>query len=293
MILPQAVLNGVIEGCTYVQLALSFVLIYRTTRFFHLAHAAAYTVGAYLFYGLVGAWKVPLLLAVPLAIAGAGALGCAMELAVYRPLRNRRASSLVLLLASLGLYVVLQNLVSLFFGDNTRTLREGTVREGMLILGARITGSQVANVCAALSFVVGVWWLLRYTRLGRTVRAVSTDPELAVVRGIPVESAILLVFSVGSALAGASAILMAYDVDLTPTMGFQPFLMGVVAAIIGGIDSIPGALFGGLFLGLALNLATLFLPTQWQDTIAFGVLILFLLFRPQGFLGTSLRRVTV
>ncbi|MCH7903481.1 MAG: branched-chain amino acid ABC transporter permease [Armatimonadetes bacterium] len=285
--------NGLSAGSAFALLALGFALIFQTTRFFHFAHGAVVTAGAYLtfLFAVILGW--PLWVAAVLAIILAGVLGVLMELGVFRPMRKKGATPFVLLLASLGLFVVIQNVISMIFGDGVKTLRSGVVQEGIPILGARITPIQIWTIAIAVILFVAVSLFLSRTRMGKAMRAVANDPELAYVSGIGSDRIILCTFFIGSCLAAVAAILIALDVDMTPTMGMNALLMGVVAVIIGGVGSVPGAALGGLLLGLARSFGVWQINSAWQDAIAFGILLLFLLFRPQGFFGKPLRKAQV
>lgn len=288
----QLIANGVIAGSIYALVALGFGLIYSTTRFFHFAHAAIFTTGAYLAYS---GWLLgfSLTVAIPLAIGGAAILGALLEVGVYRPLRRNGASSLILLLASLGLLIVIQNAISLIFGDDTKTMRGNVVTEGLSVFGTRVTPIQISVITVSVLLLAVCWAFIEYSSKGKAMSAVANDPELSRIVGIDSDGVILLAFALGSALAAVAAILIALDTDMTPMMGFNALLMGVAAAIVGGIGSIPGSMLGGLLVGLAQHLGVWKLPTQWQDAIVFVILILFLLLRPQGFLGKPLRRAAV
>ena len=291
--LVQFLLNGVIAGSAYSLLALSFVLIYSLTRFFNFAHGAAYATGAYVVLALVGQAGVPLPLAVPMGMVGAGLLGLAVGRFVYLAGRRRGATRLVLMLVSLGLYVVFQNTVSLVFGDEVRSLRAPSIAEGLQVFGARITVTQLAIVSVAVVSFLGMSLVLRFTNWGRAVRAVASDAELASVSGIESNRVVLGAFAVGSALAGLAGVLAALDTDATPTMGMNALMMAVIAVIVGGIDSIAGAVLGGMLLGLAQHLGVWQIGSQWQDAIAFAILLFFLLVRPHGFLGRPAKEATV
>lgn len=291
-ILPQLVVNGLVAGAAYALMAVSFGLIYGSTRFFHFAHGAVYTVAAYGAYFAVVVLRLPMAVSATLAIALAASVGVLSEILVYRPLRRRGTGPASLLLASLGLFIVLQNSISWLFGDDTKVLRANT-SESLAVIGARITPIQIVIVATSLVACLAVWIAVRFTATGRAARAVADDAELCKVVGINVEQIVVVAFAAGSALAGIAAILVSLDTDLRPTMGFNALLMGVVAAIVGGIGSIPGALMGGLLLGMAQHLGVWKLSTEWQDAIAFCVLLIFLVFRPQGFFGLPLRRTAV
>lgn len=289
----QLCLNSLISAAVFCLVGVGFSLIYKTCRFFHFAHGAVFTAGAYSAF-LCKIWfGFPLRFSILLAIILSTLLGCLLELGVYRPLRRKGASPLILLLASLGIYILMQNTVSLVFGDDTKTVRSGVVHEGINVFGARITATQILTICVSFVLVVTVAALLRKTRIGKAMRAVANDAELARVSGIDSDRVVLWAFAIGSALAGVAGILVALDVDMTPTMGLNALMMGVIAVLIGGVGSIPGIAFGALLLGIAQHFGVWKISTQWQDAIAFVILLAFLLFRPQGFLGREVRKATV
>ena len=150
-----------------------------------------------------------------------------------------------------------------------------------------ITDIQILILVVSCLLSVALFWFIKYTKLGKAMRAVSDDPVAANVVGINPERIILSSFAIGSALAGAAGILISFETNIEPTMGFSAILKGIIASIIGGIGSIPGAVLGGFFLGLAENLGIWKISAGWKDCIAFVILIIFLLIRPWGFLGTK------
>jgi len=289
----QIVVNACVSAAVILLVGMGFGLVFATARFFHFAHGAMFTLGAYALFFLMTWCRLPTAPAFVLAVLLAAAMGCAIEFAVYRPLRTRGASPLVLLLASLGLYVVFQNVLAMTFGDETKSIRSSVVTEGISILGARITPVQVATVCTSAILAMALAMFLRRTKMGKAVRAVANDPELAKVSGIASDSVILAVFAIGSALAGVAGILVAMDVDMTPTMGMTPLMLGVVAVVIGGVDSIPGLALAAVLVGAAQQAGAWWIGSQWQDAIVFAVLLAFLLLRPRGFLGGRLRKASV
>ncbi|MCX5905465.1 MAG: branched-chain amino acid ABC transporter permease [Proteobacteria bacterium] len=292
-IVNQLFINSLIAASVYTLVAVSFYLIYSTTRFFHFAHAVVFTSGAYfayLFHILLG---LPLLIAAGLSAAACAGIGSLLETGIYRPLRKIGASSMILLLASLGIYIVLQNVISILFGDDTKSMRTGDVVEGLNIFGARITPIQITIILTSIILVTLVSLFLQKTRMGKAMRAVANDPELANISGIESNRVIAVTFIIGSALTGIAGILVALDVDMTPTMGMNALMMGVVAVIIGGVGSVPGAALGALLLALAQNFGVWKISSQWQDTIAFTILLVFLLFRPEGFLGKKVKKATI
>ncbi len=289
----QLVLNAIVSCSVTLLLGMGFALIFRTTRFFHFAHGAIFALGAYSLFLLKMWCGQPTPIALVLAVVLAATFGCMVELVVYRPLRTRGASPLVLLLASLGLYVVLQNALAMTFGDETKSIRSGVVTEGLSVLGARIMPVQLATICTSAVLVAALAVFLKCTKMGKAVRAVADDAELAKISGIASDRVILAVFAIGSALAGVAGILVAMDVDMTPTMGMTPLMLAVVAVVIGGVDSIPGLVLAAVLVGAVQQAGAWWIGSQWQDTIVFAVLLAFLLLRPRGFLGGRLRKASV
>lgn len=293
MIIVQLIVNGILAGANYALMALGFCLIFSTARFLPFSHVLPYTTAAYSLHVLAARLGLSLWIAAPFSILIAGSIGCLTELVVYRRLRSRGASSVISMLASLGLLVAFQSAVSVLFGDQTLVARGGLDISSYTLLGARVTSVQLSTLIATATLFLAVWWVSRHTRVGKMQRALASDSELAGAIGLP--SGIMYggVFAVGSGIAGVAGILAALDTDITPTMGFNPLLMGVVATIAGGVGSVQGALWGGLLVGLAQHLGVWKIPTLWQDAIGFLILILFLLVRPQGFFGKPLRRMAV
>lgn len=281
----QLVLNGIIVGGIYALIALGFAVIYRTVKFFHFAHGVVYAVGAYIAYSLIISLGINPVISFFLASALAGIVGVLIDRLVYRPLRKRKAPNLVFLIASFGVFIFIQNLLQLIYGAQILTIRTGPVKEGHHILGAVITNIQILILVVSCLLFVCLWLFFKKTKLGKAMRAVADDPLAASVVGINPERIILAAFAIGSALAGAAGILISLETNIEPTMGMNAILKGIIASIIGGIGSIPGAMFGGLFLGIAENLGIWKISAGWKDCIAFVILIVFLLVRPGGIMG--------
>lgn len=289
----QIIINIIISFSIYALVAISFALIYQTTRFFHFAHAVIFTAGAYFAFLFSQLLEWSLITSILFSFLAACSIGCMVEWLIYKPLRKKKSSAIVLLLASLGIYIVLQNLISVFFGDDTKSIRTWEVTEGLNVFGAYITPVQVVIVAGSLLLVLLVAGYLSLAKSGKAMRAVASDSELSKLSGIKSDRIILISFALGSALAGIAGILVALDVDMTPTMGMNMLLMGVVAMIIGGVGSIWGIVLGSLLIAAAQNLAVWYISSQWMDATAFVILLIFLLFRPQGFAGKKLRQSEV
>ena len=263
--LQQLLLNGLVAGAIYAMTALGFSIIYRTVKFFHFAHGVVYTLGAYVAYALVIQVGMPPILAFLLAATVGGVVGVGMDRLIYRPLRRHRAPNLVFLIASFGVFIFTQNLLQVLYGAQILTIRTGLVQEGRHLLGAVITDIQILIVLVSSLLFVGLWMFVRRTKLGKAMRAVADDRVGASVVGIDPERIILAAFAIGSALAGAAGMLLAYETNIEPTMGMNAILKGIIASIIGGIGSIPGAMVGGLFLGLAENIGIWKISAGWTS----------------------------
>ncbi|MEW6607723.1 MAG: branched-chain amino acid ABC transporter permease [bacterium] len=296
----QLFLNGIIAGSIYALIALGFTVIYRTVKFFHLAHGVVYTAGAYFAYTFLNSLThqpinslTILLLSFFLSICLSALLGISIDRLVYYPLRKQNASNLIFLIASFGVFIFLQNLIQLIYGAQILTIRTGPVKEGHHFIGAVITDIQITILVVSVILMILLWLFIQKTKLGKATRAVADDSIAANVVGINPERIILTSFAIGSTLAGAAGILISYETNIEPTMGFTAILKGIIASIIGGIGSIPGAVLGGFFLGLAENLGIWKIQAGWKDAIAFAILIIFLLVRPWGILGTKSVKETI
>ncbi|MBC8180528.1 branched-chain amino acid ABC transporter permease [candidate division KSB1 bacterium] len=289
----QLILNIVIQLSTFTLISFSFVIIFQTVRFFHIAHAITITISAYLTFLFSNQLYINLWFAIPLAIIGTVLIIIIGEVGVYKPLRKRETSSWKMLIASLGLYVILQNLVSLIWGDDTKSIRTWQVKVGHNIFGAYITDVQIITIVVGIVLFAATILFLQYTSLGKQIRAVSSNPELSNIFGISSDRIILWSFVIGSALAAIAGILIALDTDMTPTMGFHIFLYAVVAMIIGGVGSYKGLIGGALLLATAQHLSAYYIDSKWMDATAYVILILFLIWKPLGFSGKRLKKVEI
>ncbi|HZX58364.1 MAG TPA: branched-chain amino acid ABC transporter permease [Mucilaginibacter sp.] len=289
----QIIINIIISTFLYLLVASSFSLAYYPTKFFHLAHAATITFGAYFTFFFINKLSIPFAFSVLLAITAVTLLGMLCEIIVYRPMRKKNATLLAYLIASIGLYVILQNCISVFFGDDTKIINQTQVVVGHNLLGAYITTVQIATIIISVALFVALSLFLRYSNIGRSIRAVANNAGLSDIYGINSNKIILIAFGIGSALAAIAGILSAMDTNMTPTFGFNLLLYGVVVMIIGGVGSTKGLIAGSLLVATAQNLAAYCLDTRWMDAITYIILILFLIWRPLGFSGQRLKKVEV
>jgi branched-chain amino acid transport system permease protein len=279
----QIALNAVIAGAIYTVLALGFNLIYSTAKFFDLGYGALTAVGGYAVYWLYKQVGLPLVPSIVLGVAIAAALGYIIEKLIYRPLRKRKASSTVLLVASLGVLTVIQAAIAIIFTSQFQTLSRDIAGQHIFTLfGGVMTETQVLILLAGLAIMVVLGLVLKYTLWGKAVRAVSDDEEVAQIVGINSERTIGLVFLIGGAIAAVAGLSVGFDTGIQPTMGLSLLLKAIVAAIIGGIGNVWGAVIGAFVLAIIENLGAWQFSGEWKDAIAFLVLIIFLLFRPQG-----------
>lgn len=277
----------------YLIIGQSFSILYYPTNFFHLAHAAVITLGAYFVFIFSNIFSIPFPISVAFSILASIFIGIACEVMVYRKMRNRNVSTLSYIIASLGLYMVLQNCISLFFGDDTKIINTAEVTVGTQFFGAYITIIQITTIFISIALFVAVNLLLHFTKTGKSIRAVSSNPELCNIYGISSNNVIFVAFAIGSALAAIAGILSAMDTNMTPTFGFNLLLYGVVAMIIGGVGSTRGLIAGALLIATAQHFAAYYIDTKWMDAVTYIILILFLIWKPLGFSGKRLKKVEV
>ena len=283
----------------FILLAVSCSINYFSTKFFNLSQAVIITFAAYFTYLFSIKLNLLFFIAIPLSILCSVAISVISEIGIFRTMRHanhqsaQKGSSFKMLIASIGLYTILQNLISLCFGDDTKSIRTGDVKIGHEVLGAYITDIQIITIAVSAVLFVAVLLLLHKTRLGKQIRAVSNNPELCNIYGIDSDKVILMATVLNSALAAIAGILIALDVDMTPMFGFNYFLYGVVAMIIGGVGSYRGLIFGSLLLASAQHLAAYYIDTKWMDAVAYIILILFLIWKPLGFSGLRLKKIDI
>jgi len=288
--MAQVVIGGIVAGCATALMGLAFGLIYSVDRRFYVGQGAIFTLGAYAALLCHDRLASSLPLALVLGCTSAGVAGFLTDRQIYRRLRSRNASSLVFLMASLGLYIVIQNLISWGFGDDTRSFSGIDPAAARPLFGARVTQPQLWMVLATIAVFGGVNVLLRWSRYGMIHRATADNALLATSRGIAADRVVACSFACGSTIAGLAAILVSMDTNMTPTMGLHALVWGYVAMVIGGVGHANGALLGGLFLGFVRYLSAWHFGSQWEDVSSLGLLMLFLVLRPRGFLGDSGQR---
>jgi branched-chain amino acid transport system permease protein len=285
MLFLQLIVNGIIAGSVYALLGLGFGIIYATTRTFHFAHGAVYSISGYFIFQLVF-WKLPFLLSMILSVLLAILLGVSIEWMIYRPLRRIGASAMEILISSLGVFILLQNFIIIVWHSDPRVLPVAEViRKGISIWGIWLTLLQIIIILTSFVLWMGLLGFMKYTKMGKAIRALENDPEMTELVGIEPERIRLTVYALGSGLAAVSAILMTVDMGIDPNSGMMALLIGVIAVIVGGSGNYTGTAIAGILLGIAENVGIWKVPSQWKSTIAFGVLVVFIIFRPRGILG--------
>jgi branched-chain amino acid transport system permease protein len=282
-IVPQLILNSIIAGSIYALLAMSFNLTFGATKFFNFAHGSFAVIGAYAVFYLFKTLGLPIFLAILIGILTAGVFGFIFDKIIFLPLRKRKSTNLVKLVASIGLFSIIQAVIAILWTSQFQTLSgTSTTQKLYQISSGVITQTQVVIFASAFAVFFALISLLRFTLFGKAINALSDDEEVAKIVGINTNKIMSYVFFIGAIIAGLTGILVGFDTGIEPTMGMNLFLKGVIAAIVGGIGSVSGGLLGGFVLGFVENFGIWKISGEWKDAIAFSLLILFLIFRPQG-----------
>jgi branched-subunit amino acid ABC-type transport system permease component len=280
--MTQALLNGVVSGLLIALPAIALSLTYGILNFANFSVGAMITAGAYLAYIANTSFGAPIMLAAPIAAIVLALIAIAIQRGVYRQIRN--ADHVTLLVASMGVAFVLENAIRFFYGADVRTL-DVPVARPLLWNGLRLNHEQLTIAVVALSAMVVVGFILKRTRLGRAMRAISDDPDLAEVRGIRRARTVDWTWALSGVLTALAGVLIALDGVVDPMIGMNYLVSIFAAAIIGGIGNPFGAVAGALIIGLVEETSALAVSTTYRQGISFVVLVLVLLIRPQGLLG--------
>lgn len=283
-------INGLQLGSIYALVALGYTMVYGIVKLINFAHGDFIMVGAYLclftvpFFVSLG---LPGWLCVFAAVAGGAALGVFTERVAYKPLRGSPRISV--LITAIGVSLLLQNLVMLFFSPNPRPF-PALLGTGSVSLGALSIGTPaVVTIVLSVFLMVALQLFVQRTKLGRAMRAVSEDMATAMLMGVNVNNTISLTFGIGAGLAAVASLMYCAAYPLVePTMGSMLGLKAFIAAVLGGIGSIPGAMLGGLLLGFAESMTKAYVSSKLSDALVFGILIVILAVRPTGILGKNI-----
>lgn len=282
-------INGMGLGSIYAIIALGYTMVYGIAKMLNFAHGDVIMIGGFMVFTVVSTLGLHPLLGVLVAVAICTILGIVIEKVAYKPLRN--ASPLAVLITAIGVSYLLQNIALLIFGANTKlftsviTLPNIVLADGDII----ISGVTQVTIIACILITIILMLFIKKSKAGQAMLAVSEDKGAAILMGINVNKTITLTFAIGSALAAIAGTLLcsAYPI-LTPYTGAMPGIKAFVAAVFGGIGSIPGAVIGGVLLGIIESLSKAYISSQLSDAIVFGVLILVLLIKPTGIMGKKI-----
>ncbi|MBR9943053.1 MAG: branched-chain amino acid ABC transporter permease [Clostridium sp.] len=279
-------INGISLGSVYAIIALGYTMVYGIAKMLNFAHGDIIMVGGFTAFTVVSTMGGSPIVGILAAVVVCTALGVAVERIAYRPLRD--ASPLAVLITAIGVSYLLQNVALLIFGSNARQFTSVVNLPPLKLAGGELSISSVTivTILACVVIMAGLMFFINKTKIGQAMLAVSEDRGAATLMGINVNRTIAITFAIGSALAAIAGVLLcsAYP-SLTPYTGSMPGIKAFVAAVFGGIGSIPGALIGGVLLGVIENLTKAYISSQLSDAIVFSVLIIVLLVRPTGILG--------
>ncbi len=283
----QTLISGLNLGSIYALIALGYTMVYGIAKMLNFAHGDVIMIGAYSVIVTVSSLGLPPVIAILIGIAFCALLGVSIEFLAYKPLR--KASSLAVLITAIGVSYFLQNIAQLIFGTQQLAFPKIINLSAIKIGSVQIDGITLVTLCVTAVIMVLLTLFINFTKIGKAMRAVSEDKEAAELMGISTNRTISITFAIGSALAMiASLFYGATYTYIKPTTGSMPGIKAFTAAVFGGIGSIPGAMLGGIMLGIIEQYAKAYISTTMSDAIVFGVLILVLLVKPTGLLGKKI-----
>jgi branched-chain amino acid transport system permease protein len=287
MLALQLLCNGIVTGCALGIVAVSFSFVYATTKIFHVAHAGVYTTGGYVAWSMLG-HGFPPAIAFITAIAACTALGALIQALLYARLERRRATHLVVLIASLGTLAVIQNILAAVFTANILQFNLPWGSEVFHLGGnVRLTMTQILTVLISLAAYAGVMGFSHGTILGKQIRAVASNPFLAEITRLQPRRVHIYVVAIASALVCLPGILVPLDFGLQPYNGVTPLLTATIAMIAGGVGSITGAFVLAIIIAELQNMSLLFIPGEWSIGVTFFIFVIFMLFRPTGLFAAA------
>ena len=286
----QHLINGISIGSVYAIIALGYTMVYGIAKMLNFAHGDVIIVGAYISFCVTNYLHLPVFVSILASILVCTVLGVIIEALAYKPLRG--TPSLAVLITAIGVSYFLQNSAQLIWGSAPKNFTSIVSFKPIMLFDGRIviTDEVIVTVLVSIFVMVCLTLFTGKTRMGKAMRAVSEDRDAAQLMGINVNQTISITFAIGSALAAVAGVLLCSTVPtLMPTTGSMPGIRAFTAAVFGGIGSIPGAMIGGILLGVIEALSKAYLPNQFSDAIVFGVLILVLLVKPTGLLGKQVQ----
>lgn len=283
-------INGISLGSVYAIIALGYTMVYGIAKMLNFAHGDVIMVGGFVVFSTVSTMGLSPVLGIIISVCVCTILGVTVERIAYKPLRQ--ASKLAVLITAIGVSYLLQNVALLIYGANTKSFTSVVTLAPLKLANGKISisGETIVTIISCIVIMVVLTLFIKYTKIGRAMLAVSEDKGAAQLMGVNVNSTIAITFAIGSALAAVAGVLLcsAYP-SLTPYTGAMPGIKAFVAAVFGGIGSIPGAFIGGILLGIIEILSKAYISSQLSDAIVFAVLIVVLLVRPTGILGKNIQ----
>ena len=287
--LIQTLISGLSLGSIYALIALGYTMVYGIAKMLNFAHGDVIMVGAYVCFFATGQFGLPPLAGVLLAMVVCTVLGMVIERLAYKPLRQ--SASLAVLITAIGVSYFLQNSALLLWKSDPKVFTSVVGTGSVKLFGGELTITHVAivTVLACVVIMLALTWFTGRTKMGKAMRACSEDKAAAQLMGIDVDRTISMTFAIGSALAAIAGVLLCSTYpSLMPTTGSLPGIKAFTAAVFGGIGSIPGAMLGGILMGIIEQLSKTYISTLWSDAIVFGVLVLVLVVKPTGLLGKKI-----
>jgi neutral amino acid transport system permease protein len=283
----QLIVNGIILGSIIALAAIGLTMVYGVLNFANFSHADFLALGAYIAFVLNTVLGINILLSFFIAIAISGALGVLMDFLIWKPMRKKNADLVSLIIISIGLALIVRNAIIFIWGGSTRNF-DLPVQKGIEMLGVTVTHNQFIGIGTAILFMVLVHHFLKNTKMGKAMRAISDDINLARVSGIDVDKVIMWMWFLGIGLAGAAGVLYGLETTIRPNMGWFLILPMFAAVILGGIGNPYGAMVGGMVIGLSQELSLLVLPSEYKMGVSLAIMIIVLLVKPEGlFKGTK------
>jgi len=288
----QLFLDGIFLGSIYALFAIGFTLVFGILDRLNLAHAAVFTAGALVGIEIVTRFGVPIWLLIPIVLIVGAVLGILIERIAFRPLAGRHDAHFAGLISSIAFGAILLSLLQALYGADTRRFPPGAFPRARLeILGATVSLLQVIILVISVTLMVVLTWLVAKSKLGRGMRTIAENPHAAAVLGLNVGRISSTTFALSSALGAVAGVLFTLNVNAASLgIGHAVELKALAVIVVGGMGSLPGALVGGLILGLAEVLAVNYIGSSWRDMVAFGLLFLILILRPQGLFGARKTR---
>ena len=285
----QQLVNGLAVGSIYALIALGYTMVYGTIKLINFAHGDVYMMGAFIGYFAVMVLKMNVFVALLVAMVACAVLGVVIERVAYKPLRN--STRVAALITAIGVSYLLENAISYFFGAESRPFPSDFGTETITLFGdVSVNGKQILIFGVTVVLMALLQFIVRYTKMGKAMRAVAVDEQSAQLMGIDVDGVISFTFALGSALAGIAGVLVGmYYNTISTTMGITVGLKAFVAAVLGGIGSIPGAMVGGYLIGLLETMVSLFGYSPYRDGVVYFLLFIILIVLPAGLFGKNVR----